>query len=62
MIRYGVLFQGIFCPYYSHTAADVDRILEAMDFACGVYKKGLNEGYEKYLLGEPIKPVFRKYI
>jgi hypothetical protein len=25
-------------------------------------KKALDEGYEKFLVGEPIKPVFRKYI
>jgi len=62
LIKQGVLFQGIFCPNYSHTEKEVDLILEAMQEACGVYKKGLEEGYEKYLVGEPIKPVFRKYI
>lgn len=62
MIKYGVLFQGIFCPNYSHSEADVKHILEAMDRACIIYKKGLEEGYQKYLVGEPIKPVFRKYI
>lgn len=62
MIKYGVLFQGIFCPNYSHTEKDVNHILEAMDTACKIYKKGLEEGYENYLVGEPIKPVFRKYI
>jgi len=25
-------------------------------------KKALDEGWEKLLVGEPIKPVFRKYI
>ncbi len=62
LIRHGILFQGIFCPHFSHSVDDVKQILEAMDAACNVYKKGLNEGYEKYLVGEPIKPVFRKYI
>lgn len=62
LIRRGVLFQGIFCPYFSHTEQDVEHILNAMDEACVVYKKGLEEGFEKYLVGEPIKPVFRKYI
>ncbi|MES2680977.1 MAG: glutamate-1-semialdehyde 2,1-aminomutase [Bacteroidota bacterium] len=62
MIKYGVLFQGIFCPNFSHTEKDVAHILEAMDASCAIYKKGLDEGYEKYLVGEPIKPVFRKYI
>jgi len=62
LIKQGVLFQGVFCPNYSHTEKEVDLILEAMDEACVVYKKGLEEGFEKYLVGEPIKPVFRKYI
>lgn len=62
MIKYGVLFQGIFCPHFSHTEKDVEHILEAMNESCKIYKKGLEEGYEKYLVGEPIKPVFRKYI
>ncbi|HWY38945.1 MAG TPA: glutamate-1-semialdehyde 2,1-aminomutase [Bacteroidia bacterium] len=62
MIKHGVLFQGIFCPNFSHTEKEIEHILNAMDEACVVYKKGLEEGYEKYLVGEPIKPVFRKYI
>jgi glutamate-1-semialdehyde 2,1-aminomutase len=62
MIKHGVLFQGIFCPNFSHTEKDVEHILSAIDTSCNIYKKGLEEGYEKYLVGEPIKPVFRKYI
>ncbi len=62
MIARGILFQGIFCPHFSHTDEDVNHILNAMNDSCEVYKKGLNEGYEKFLVGEPIKPVFRKFI
>jgi len=62
LIKHGVLFQGIFCPHFSHTDKDVEHVLNAMNEACSIYKKGLEEGYEKYLIGEPIKPVFRKYI
>ncbi|HOZ86664.1 MAG TPA: glutamate-1-semialdehyde 2,1-aminomutase [Bacteroidia bacterium] len=62
MIKHGVLFQGIFCPNFSHKEKDVEHILSAIDTSCNIYKKGLEEGYEKYLVGEPIKPVFRKYI
>jgi glutamate-1-semialdehyde aminotransferase len=62
LIKHGVLFQGIFCPHFSHSEADVEHILSAMDESCAVYKRGLAEGYEKYLVGEPIKPVFRKFI
>ena len=62
LIARGILFQGIFCPHFSHTEDDVKQILDAMDDSCALYKKGLEEGYQKYLTGEPIKPVFRKYI
>jgi glutamate-1-semialdehyde aminotransferase len=62
LIKRGVLFQGIFCPHFSHTLSDVEYVLHAMDEACVVFKKGLEDGYEKYLSGSPIKPVFRKYI
>ena len=62
LIAKGVLFQGIFCPHFSHSEEDVKYILQAMDESCEVFKKGLEDGYERYLVGEPIKPVFRKYI
>jgi glutamate-1-semialdehyde aminotransferase len=61
MIKRGVLFLGVFCPNYSHTEKDVDHILNAIDESCIIYKKALDEGYEKYLIGNPIKPVFRKF-
>ena len=62
LIARGVLFQGVFCPHFSHSESDVDYVLNAMDEACVIFKKGLEDGYEHYLVGEPIKPVFRKYI
>lgn len=62
MIKRGVLYLGVFCPNYSHSEKDVEHILDAMDESCKIFKKGLNEGFEKYLVGEPIKPVFRKKI
>jgi len=62
LIKRGILFQGVFCPQFSHTIEDIDEILLAMDEACSLYKKGLEEGYEKFLVGKPIKPVFRKII
>jgi glutamate-1-semialdehyde aminotransferase len=62
MIARGILFQGIFCPHFSHSEADVKAILNAMEESCHTFKKGLHEGYEKYLIGKPIKPVFRKII
>ncbi len=62
MIKRGILFQGIFCPHFSHTEEDVEKILEAFEESAQVFKRALEEGWKKYLVGEPIKPVFRKYI
>ena len=62
LIARGILFQGIFCPHYSHTEEDIQHILDAMNDACVVFKKALDEGCGSYLIGEAIKPVFRRII
>ncbi len=62
MIKRGVLFQGAFIPCYSHTTEDVDYFAKALNESLEIYKKALEEGYENYLIGVPIKPVFRKYL
>ena len=61
MIKRGVLFQGILSPCYSMTKNDIDLMLEAFSDSVKVFKKALEEGYGKYLIGPEIKPVFRKY-
>ncbi|MCC6600328.1 MAG: glutamate-1-semialdehyde 2,1-aminomutase [Crocinitomicaceae bacterium] len=63
MIRRGILFQGILSPCYTHTKEDIDWVHTAFDESCEVFEKALEEGAEKYLVGDSIiKPVFRKYI
>lgn len=62
MIKHGVLFQGIFVPCFSHTEVDINFFCTAFDKALKVYEKALEEGYENYLIGEVIKPVFRKFL
>lgn len=62
MIRRGVLFQGAFVPCFSHTQEDVDYFAEAFDQTMAEYKKALEQGYSALLVGEPAKPVFRKYL
>lgn len=62
MIKRGVLFQGAFVPCFSHTEADIQYFAEALNQTLEVYQKGLEEGFEKYLVGEPAKPVFRKLL
>jgi glutamate-1-semialdehyde aminotransferase len=62
MIKRGVLFQGIFVPSFSHTNDDVNYFAEAFDESMKIYMDALENGVEKYLVGEPAKPVFRKYL
>ncbi len=60
MIARGVLFQGAFIPCFSHTEEDVAYFTEAFKESLGVFALALKDGYEKYLVGKPVKPVFRK--
>jgi glutamate-1-semialdehyde aminotransferase len=61
MIGRGVLFQGIFLPCYAHTDADVAQIIRAFDASCAVYREALERGVGELLVGQPVRPVFRKY-
>jgi glutamate-1-semialdehyde aminotransferase len=62
MIKRGVLFQGIFCPCYSHNENDIHFFLNCFKASINTYSKALDEGYESFLVGEAIKPVFRKIL
>ena len=59
-IKRGILAPSLVVSY-SHTDADIDRTLDAIHDALFVYRKALEEGVEKYLLGRPVKPAFRKF-
>ncbi|GAA0721074.1 glutamate-1-semialdehyde 2,1-aminomutase [Dactylosporangium roseum] len=61
LIRRGVIAPS-FVMSYSHTDADVDRTVEAVDGALAVYAKALSDGVEGHLVGRPVKPVFRPYV
>lgn len=60
MIRCGVIAPS-FVVSYSHSERDIDRTLEAVGTALNVYRKALDQGIDKYLLGPSVKPVFRRY-
>ena len=45
---------------YSHSDADIDATIEALDQAMFIYGKALQEGVEKYLVGRPSKIPYRK--
>jgi glutamate-1-semialdehyde 2,1-aminomutase len=60
MIQQGFLMPSLVVSF-SHGDADIDRTIEAAGEALRVYKKALEDGVEKYLVGRPVKPVFRKF-
>lgn len=60
MIRNGVLMPWIAISY-SHGEKELEITRKALEKTFTVYKKALEDGYEKYLVGDVIKPVFRKY-
>lgn len=62
MIARGVLFQGVFSPCFSHQEADLDYFETAAREALRVYKAALTDGPQGFLIGEPSKPVFRKFL
>lgn len=61
--KYGILFRGTFVPTISHTEKDMEKTIYAFYKSFEVYKKALldEKGYRKYLIGDPVKPVFRKW-
>lgn len=59
-IKRGLLLPSLVASF-SHTDADIDRTISGIHEALAVYRKALDEGIEQYLIGRPIKPVFRPY-
>jgi glutamate-1-semialdehyde 2,1-aminomutase len=59
-IRRGVLMPSLVLSY-SHSDADVDRTLEAIDGALSVYARALISGPEEHLVGRPSRTVFDRW-
>ena len=62
MISRGVLFVGAFVPTYSHNKSEIDFFIKQFEGSLMKYKEALTDGYQKHLIGESTKPVFRKFI
>ena len=58
LVRRGILAPS-FVVSFAHTEADIDRTVDAVRSALDVYRKALDEGVEKYLVGPSVQPVFR---
>ena len=61
LVRGGILWIGALCPTFTTTSAEIDLFCNALEPALDVYADALQDGYEKFLIGEAIKPVFRKW-
>lgn len=46
---------------YSHSDMDIDETIKRMYEAMKIYKKALELGIEKFLIGKSVAPVWRKY-
>jgi glutamate-1-semialdehyde 2,1-aminomutase len=60
LLKRGVLAPS-FIVSYSHQDGDIDRTAEAIRGSLSVYRKALDEGVERYLIGRPVKPVYRRF-
>jgi len=61
MIKYGVLIQGII-PSFSHRESEIFQTIEAFEKSLKVLAYAIESNkVQKLLVGEPVKPVFRKY-
>jgi len=58
LVRRGVLAPS-FVVSYSHLDRDIDETVEAVAGALAVYRRALDDGVERYLVGRPVKPVLR---
>jgi glutamate-1-semialdehyde 2,1-aminomutase len=59
-IQRGLLMPSMVVSF-SHSDEDIDRTVDAVGEALIVYRKALEDGVEQYLVGRPVKPVFRKF-
>jgi glutamate-1-semialdehyde 2,1-aminomutase len=60
LIRGSVLAPS-FVVSYAHTNEDIDRTIEAVERAAEIYARALEDGVDSYLVGLPVKPVFRTF-
>ena len=60
-----IIKRGIIAPSlvvsFAHQDSDIEYTINAIAEALGIYRRALEVGVEKYLVGRPVKPVFRKY-
>ena len=61
-IKHGMFFRATFPFSLSHGEKEVAKTIKVFGKILKVYKKAIKSGgYESFLVGEPVKPVFRKF-
>jgi len=60
LLRHGVLAPSLMVAY-AHDDAAIDATIEAVGRALRVYRNALDDGVDKYLVGPPVKPVYRRF-
>lgn len=60
LLKGGVLAPSLMVSY-SHDDGAIDATVRVIDQALQVYRKALDEGVEKFLIGRPLKPVYRRF-
>ena len=58
LIRSGIIAPSLVVSY-SHSDEDIDKTVCAFDDAMQIYKKALDVGAQKFVIGPSVKPVFR---
>ncbi len=60
LLRHGVLAPSLM-PAYAHTSEDLDHTIAAFGLALAVYRRALEDGVERYLVGPPSDVVYRRW-
>jgi glutamate-1-semialdehyde 2,1-aminomutase len=60
LLRRGVIAPSLVVSF-SHDNAAIDQTVEAVDGALEVYARALEDGAEAFLVGDPVRPVFRRF-
>jgi glutamate-1-semialdehyde 2,1-aminomutase len=60
-----IIRRGVLAPSFvvgtAHDDAAIDQTVNSVGEALRVYMRALEDGVERYLVGRPVKPVFRPY-
>jgi glutamate-1-semialdehyde 2,1-aminomutase len=59
-IKRGVIMPSLVVSY-AHSVEDIARTADAVQGALAVYRRALDEGVDKYLVGRPSQIVYRKF-